>query len=589
MRTLFRLAAAFSLWVPLAVGQTDPRALLVTGYYEGCEVGKLPFFNPVVGWDLFWYAGFTGTRTVIGNIEGGNIWFGHKVFVRDPSATTGFTTYVNPAAGSLNELDYHATTVGHVLAGSGYVTDGTIAGDTYSGLGMASGASVISAGVAVEFSATDPGSFSTTTESVITPYKAFFQGVGLGAGVARPDVINSSWGGGDPTATSTEALAIDGLARQNPSVALVVSAGNGGSGAAVSFPGSCYNSIAVGSLGGSSYLQPSDFTSSGMVDFFIPGANGGTTLTGVRAAVDIAAPGEDFFLAAYLGASGTIGGAPSLAGLIHEPLPTNLYWTNMSGTSYSSPIVAGGISLLKDAAKAIMPGNLNALDTRVIKSVLMAGATKTLGWNNGQNAMNVTTQALDLNTGAGALNLAGAVEVYLGATRDVAGNGGGWIASAGWDSATIHLGNTLEYVFSAAFTQEMALTVALNWFSVREFSDTTLTGSDLAFSNLDLQVWSINGQGQFTAMVGESMTAYNNTEFLRFDSLAAGQYGLRVLFNGMVFDTTNAVTDESYGLAWSAVAIPEPGAALLLSGGLLIGLRRRGGGGNRKKGQTLCV
>jgi len=580
MRTLSGLAAVICLSMPMAVGQTDPRSLVIAGHYnvDSGHFDSSSVINfAVEGWDLFYFSGFRGGSTVIGNIEAGTIWSGHEAFVRAPEVTTGFTTYVNPAAGSLNEMDFHATMVGHVLAGSGYSNG--ILDNTIYGVGMAPDAAVISGGIAVDFSATQLGSFSTTEASVVTAYKAFFQGTGLPAGVARPDVINSSWGSGDPSATSVEALAIDGLARQNASVALVVSAGNGGSAAAVSYPGSCYNNIAVGSLGGSSFLQPSDFSSSGMVDFFIPGPNGGTTLTGVRAAVDIAAPGEEFFLAAYFGNSGSLGASVPYAGAVQDPSPTTQYFVNESGTSFASPIVAGGISLLKDAAKTIFAGNpgvlTQALDTRVIKSVLMAGATKTIGWNNAQNAMNVTTQALDLKTGAGALNLIAAEQVYFEGTRGVPGGAGGMIASAGWDSATIHLGNTLEYRFDAAFTQEMALTVALNWFAVRNFDDLTQTGSDVAFSNLDLQVWSIDGGGQFTVMVGESMTTYNNAEFLRLDSLAAGQYGLRVLFNGMVYDTTNAVSAEQYGLAWLASPIPEPGALFLLVGALCLGLRRR--------------
>lgn len=578
MRTLSCLAATFSMFIPLAAGQTDPSSLVIAGYYndQSGQFDSQALVNfAVEGWDLFYFNGWRGGSTVIGNLEAGTIWSGHEAFVRAPEVTTGFTTYLNPAAGSLNEMDFHATMVGHVLAGSGYALVNGVLDNTTFGVGMAPAAAVISGGIAVEFSTTQLGAFATTEDSVITPYKAFFQGVGLGAGVARPDVINSSWGGADPSATSAEALAIDGLARQNAAVALVVSAGNDYSAGTVAFPGSGYNSIAVGSLGGPTFLQPSDFSSGGMADFQIPGANGAITITGARVAVDLAAPGEDFFLAAYLGHSGSLGASTQYAAAVQDPSPTGQYFYNESGTSFASPIVAGGISLLKDAAKTILAGNPNALDTRVIKSVLMAGATRTIGWNNAQNAMNVTTQALDLKTGAGALNLLGAEQVYFEGTRDLSGDAGGQIANAGWDTATLHLGNTLEYRFDAAFTQEMALTVALNWFAVRNFDDATQTGSEVAFSNLDLQVWSIDGGGQFTVLVGESMTTYNNTEFLRLDGLAAGQYGLRVLFNGMVYDTTNAVTDEPYALAWQAVSIPEPSAMMLLAGGLLIGWKRR--------------
>lgn len=574
-----RAIGLFLLGSALATAEPDPKSLIYSGNYQNGQFESLTFVNSVVGWDLFFNSGFRGGSTTIANVEAGQVWTGHEAFVRPPGSPSSFYTFTNPAPGSLNELDYHATTVGHVLVGSGYIDNGGSGAFTYAGLGMAPEAKLITAGVAVEFSSTDPGSFSTTGASVITAYKSMFQGTGLGPGVPRPDVINSSWGGGDPSAMSNESLAIDGLARQNASVAFVASAGNGGSLAAVSSPAAGYNNISVGSLGGSSFLTPSEFSSGGKADFFNPQDNGGTTYTGVRAAVDIAAPGERLFLAAYFGDSGAIGNSPALSGLVQTPPPTDQYFLNMDGTSYSAPIVAGGIALLKDVAKTDLfynhNGNPDAFDTRVVKSVLMAGADRTEGWDNGQNQSNVTTQALDLKTGAGAMNLNSSAEVYFFGTRDVVGNSGGGIGSAGWDSGAITLGTNMEYVFSSPFTQEMSLSVALNWFSVTSFDPNIDTGSLVAFSDLNLQVWQLDGQGQFTTMVGESMSLYNNTEFLRFDSLAAGQYGLRVTYDGKIFDTSNAVNSESFGLAWRSAAVPEPSGSVILLGAVLVSLRRR--------------
>jgi hypothetical protein len=549
----------------LASAQSDPKSLVYSGNYQNGAFESLTFVNSVTGWDLFFNSGFRGGSTVIGNIEAGHVWGGHEVFVRAPGVTNGVENYNNTAPGALNEFDFHATMVGHVLAGSGYIPDNG-GSYTYAGLGMAPEAKLVSGAIAVEFSNSDVGAFSTTQQSVVGVYKAFF----TGSGVDKPDVINSSWGGSDPAANAAESLAIDGLAKQNANVAFVVSAGNGGTDV-VGAPGSGYNNISVGSLGGASFLQPSSFSSHGAADFYNPVTN--QTITGVRAAVDIAAPGERMFLAAYLGDSGGIGAA--IPGMTQTPSPTDQYFLNMDGTSFAAPMVAGGIALMKDAANTLLASEANAQDTRVIKSVLMAGAAETNGWNNGQDAMNVTTQALDLKTGAGAMDLVASADVYYFGTTDVAGAGGGLIDVNGWDSGTISLGNFTDYLFATEFAQEMALTVVLNWFAGRSFDGITDTATDESFANLDLQVWSVDGNGQFVSKVGESMSTYNNTEFLRIHWLAAGRYGLRVTFDDMVYDTTNSVNAESYGLAWRTIAVPEPGSLAMVSIGLLVVLRRK--------------
>ena len=560
------LPACIALATATTRAVENPESLIYSGNHQNGAFDSLTFVNSVVGWDLFFNSGFRGASTVIGNIEAGHVWSGHEAFVRPPGALNGIALYNSTAAGALNELDFHATMVGHVLAGSGYIPDNG-GSYTFLGLGMAPEAALVSGAVATGFSTAEAGAFSTTAESVVSVYEAFF----TGTGVARPDVINSSWGGSDPAASAFESLAIDGLARQNASVAHVISAGNGGT-AVVGAPASGFNNISVGSLGGADFLQPSAFSSNGAADFYNPVSN--IVLSGVRAAVDIAAPGERMVLAAYLGPEGGIGAA--LPSLVQDPLPTDQYFLNMDGTSFSAPIVAGGISLLKDAANTLLAGNSEAMDTRVIKSVLMAGASTTAGWDNGQDAMNVTTQALDFRSGAGALNLVAAADVFYFGTTGIAGDTGGTIADAGWDMATIDLGGTVEWVFANAFTQEMSITVALNWFSVRSFDGLTDSASDVAFSNLDLELWSVDEGGSFLSRLGASLSDYNNTEFLRIDSLAAGRYGFRVRFDEMIFDTTNTIDSETLGLAWNAVAVPEPGTWLL--GALaasILGIRRK--------------
>lgn len=550
---------------------TPPQLGIVSAEFINGQPQNVSFVNSVVGWDAFFNSGFRGGSSTIGILEAGTAWFGHEVFDRPVISPDPLKVWNNTATGAANELDFHATSVAHVLAGRG-------GGGFSTGIGMAPEARLISGGIATEFSSSNVGSFSISTDSLTFAYRDFFQGNNLGQGISALDVINSSWGGGgDPAAVSPDSLVIDGLAFQNSRVAHVVAAGNSGNGAQVGSPANGYNSISVGSTGGLEFRDPSTFSSSGLASFFNPMENGGTLHTGVRTAVDIAAPGENFFLAAYLGNSGGIGAA--IPGITQEPPPTDQYFIEFSGTSFAAPIVAGGIALLKDLAREGLgetPETHSAsFDTRLMKSVLMAGSTTTNGWDNGQDEFNVTTQALDATTGAGLLDLIGAANVYLGQTRGVEGGTGGHVADTGWDLTTVDLSQmAVDYIIASPFVEATTLTVALNWFAVRGFDNEDF-GQDIAFANLDLQVWSVGSDGEFLNMVGESRTMYNNTEFLRLNALDPGQYAMRVQFNGMIYDTTEAINTETFALAWSSVAIPEPGVPMLIGLGVCILIWRK--------------
>ncbi len=544
-------------------------------------VGDFWYFNEQVGTELFYSLGYRGQSTVIANVEAGHVWSGHEVFDRTGlnaflesqlgfTVSPGITHYVSSATANTSapepwQVDFHATAVGHVLAGTGYNGDGAL---TYHGMGMAPFAELWSGSIATEFDHVNIGQFSTSYESFLKPYKTFFNG-DLGR---KADVINSSYGYEDSAATEPETMAIDGLARQNSTVAMVFAAGNEGPGAnTVGAGGTAYNVITVGALGGEGYRSPSSFTSEGPSDFYNPETN--ETITGVRATVHIAAPGEGFFLAYYGGTGGSAIG--------DYPGETDRYLVEAAGTSFAAPVVAGGIALLKDVAYNPLNGlGDEAFDSRVIRSVLMAGAVATVGWNNGQTTQDGvirTSQALDYKTGSGALDLTRAAMVYALGTSDVEGLGGGSVDFMGWDFGSVSLGGHNDYLFNQSFDtfdQPIELTISLNWFVNRSFDNDTDIASEGSFANLNLEIWSVT-EGVFTNLVAISESLYNNSEFLRFTLDAGEEYGFRVTFDGVVYDIQNDLLSEQYSVAW--MAIPEPSTWALLAPVVMIGfvVRRR--------------
>jgi hypothetical protein len=588
---MFRLFSPAVLCVFLALrpaAALEARSDIVAGTYDAGtnSINDAQAVNLLVGAGIFYQAGYFGQSTLVANVEAGHVWGGHDVF--DRSAINAEFPLGLPAspellynatrdpvtAPELGDIDFHATMVGHVLAGTGYAGNGDL---SLIGAGMAPYATLWSGAIATTFDHAEAniGAFEISDESFLAPYRAFFEG-SLGR---KPDVINSSWGFDDPAGTAKETLILDGLAAENASVTFVKSAGNSGPTSAPGGPGSGYNGITVGSLGGlldaNPFLRPSDFSSGAPADFHDPVTN--TTVSGVRAAVSISAPGENLALAAYLSKSGSLAELEDVIGPDGNPA-SDLFFVEAGGTSFAAPVVAGGVALLKDVSYTYFPAAPESRDTRVIKSVLMAGATPTTGWDNGQHdagGVITTTQALDYATGAGRMNLEDSAAIFVGGTTDVPGDAGGSIESIGWDIGIVALAGANDYFFDLAASAGAELAVSLNWFVDVDFDGLTETGLAQRFADLDLEVWIVSG-GLFATKIAESATLYNNSEFLRFVLPQDGQYGLRVTFDNVRYDFTGSTAGETYGIAWKMSSVPEPGEwGALVAGVLLLAILAR--------------
>jgi len=526
--------------------------------FGGANVANL------IGANRFYNAGVTGQNTIAANVEAGQIWNGHETlghvanYVADP-ATFRSSGNAGP------EFDRHATWVGMMIGGR---NGGSVQGPWQPGI--APGTDLRSGAIATGWGGNAYSlSFGATNQTLATAYGAFF---------GSADVINSSWGGFDPTGTSNIARITDGLANQNPLTTFVVSAGNSGPAPnTVSAPGSGYNNITVGALqnsGGNVYNAVANFSSRGPQDYFDP-ANG--TVQGVRAAVDIAAPGTNLTGAYYGGQTG--GNNPSLPGSAPSGGP-NSYSGGLAGTSFAAPVTAGGAALLDSASKndAGLAGNANSRDARVVKAVLLNSADKIPGWNNGQQNVGgviQTVQSLDYASGAGALNLDKAYDQYIEAgTRDAAGLGGGAVQEVGWDYGQVGAGQTNTYFIDDPLLEGSTLTVTLDWFRERAFDPVAMTVADIAQANLDLFVRDLIAN----TIIAASKSIYNNVEHLSFLLPKTSRYAIDVAYLGNLFGN---ITVEQYGLAWQGTAavsaIPAPGTlALVLAGALGARLSRRG-------------
>lgn len=527
---------------------------------DGESVGAL------VGADRFYAAGITGSGATLANVEAGYLWNGHE--------TLQHVTTLVAGTGAKAEFDRHATWVGMLLGGRP-----TAGGGEYQ-RGIAFGTDLWSAAIATQWTGSPyTRNFDYTVESLADAYKAVLI-TGINGRVA--DVANSSWSdGSDPEGGryGDYSRAVDAIALASTKT-LVFSAGNRGPGSGtVGTPAAGFNVIAVASLGNDvsspRYDTVSTFSSRGPQPIFIPNRRdadydadptSGTIFPYARAAIDISAPGENLVSAFY---GGTTGGN---AGGLDQPGNAS-YSSSISGTSFATPVVGGGATLMADAARAHFGNATRALDGRVMKANLLNSADKIAGWDNGQQLVNGvvrTTQALDYASGAGRLDLSKAYDQLLSGTADVAGSGGGIIGGSGWDFGTVAEGAPNEYAFAVPLLGGSTLTVTLDWFADREIDLATDKTLESSFDDLTLQVLKIDG-----TLIAESATAYNEVEHLSFAVPTTATYQLRVLWAGEVWDLVNDANQTTYGLAWSATTVPEPGILGALATIALLRRRRR--------------
>ncbi len=492
--------------------------------------------NNFLGADRFYNAGIFGQSAIAANVEPGHIWPGHETL----GHVTNFSHHYQAYGSTTSDLyDRHATWVGMIIGGR---KGGAVQGDYQTGISP--GVDLRSGAFASSWSGSAyTMSFSFTSNSFTTPFNAYF---------GTADVINCSWAGVDPTGTSQYTKLLDGMVYSNPRTTYVVVAGNAGPGTnTVGWPGSGYNAITVGGLGGANaYDSVASFSSRGPQDYSDP-VNG--TVTGVRAAVDISAPAMSIKTAYYGGQTG--GNNPSLSGS-PSGIPGNpsSYTVGLYGTSLAAPIVTGGAALLASASynTPALSGNADSRDGRVIKAVLLNSATKTSGWNNGQTPFGAgveTTQALDYKVGAGRINLDGAYDQYLSGTMDVPGQGSGnlgTVQTGGWDFGRIIDSTDNDYYINTQLAWGTTFTATLTWF--RDRSSIGQAAYDNGQSDLDLIIFDAI-DGTFVGEVSRSISDYNVVEHLYFRVPHTGFYGIRVRFDEVLFGTQ---TSEDYGLAWWA-------------------------------------
>ena len=510
-----------------------------------------------------------GQGTVTGHLGAGHFWNGHETLQHVETNDTNFMADpVHTWGGESIEAKYdrHSTWTSMMIGGR-ITSDGEHAWQR----GMAWNTDLRSAAFATHFVGEAwTLEFEMSATTVVHAGEDIF---------TAADVVNVSWGGEDPSGTGITSVVLDTLCLGNPLATLVSATGDDGG--TVKGPASGYNGISVGwlrSLGG--YKAMSINSSRSPQEFgYIDSDGQSVILAGPRAAVDITAPGDGLISAFYGGQTG--GNNPSLPGSEDEGDAVDAYSDELAGTSFSAPIVAGGASLVASAARNLpeLSENPQALQSMVIKALLLNGATPTVNWYNGQQHVThgeetyiSTTQSVDWAAGTGRMDLHRTFDLQVGGQMDVPGtNVGdhGPVAGRGWDFGHGVLGVDNVYRITNEIPAGTMVRATLTWMRNRSYVHfgpsppaPPIEISDLAQADLDLSIWSFDDEGRRHTLIARSESLYNTVEHLVVPLPETGRYAIVVEYPRNTFDQTEDCdwgsegVPQPYGLSWHAEPCP---------------------------------
>jgi hypothetical protein len=233
------------------------------------------------------------------------------------------------------------------------------------------------------------------------------------------------------------------------------------------------------------------------------------------------------------------------------------------------------------ASKTLTPlsGNAAAGRSVVVKALLLNGADKTTGWDNGQQMVTMggdtflrTTQSLDWVLGAGRMNLDTTFDLQVNGQTDLPGTETGnlgTVGRTGWDYGTAIVGTSNDYVIAEPLLGGTTLTTTLTWLRNRFFDYDALRYADVAQADLNLSVWALDDDFGFASLIASSESLYNVVEHLSFMLPTTGFYGLRIGYPVNTFDNTlggvwgTVNNPQDYAVSWQTV--PEPGGLALLA------------------------
>ena len=291
-----------------------------------------------------------------------------------------------------------------------------------------------------------------------------------------------------------------------------------------------------------------------------PGAGSNTIGVGVVSSVRTADPATNltYFALAYpdqssLGPTDDGRCKPDLIApgncLVAETNDEHAYLMSGDWSSYATPVTAGVVGLLVQAAKqdeTLSPVLSANGGNCALKAILMNSATKLPYWHKGRVSTDDDREVpLDLVQGAGMVNAVGAYQL-LKAGRIQPGD----VSAAGWDLNELDGGSSQRaYRIVLDEPAEKMLTATLVWNrhydSVYPFE--RIAGSD---TDLRIEVWAIdptNSNNDLLLDYCDSRT--DNVEHIYVQTLAGySVYDLVVSYGD---NESAARIPERYGLAWS--------------------------------------